>query len=70
MTVGELTADGRARVLADRNQMPILGLGVLRIPAGADCVISPGPDQNLIRTPSATSSGLTSIKASPQMRSK
>jgi diketogulonate reductase-like aldo/keto reductase len=38
MTVGELTADGRARVLADGNQMPILGLGVLRIPAGADCV--------------------------------
>lgn len=27
-------------------------------------------DQNLARTPSATSSGLRSIKASPQMRSK
>jgi hypothetical protein len=27
-------------------------------------------DQNLARTPSATSSGLTSIMASPQMRSK
>jgi diketogulonate reductase-like aldo/keto reductase len=38
MTVGDLTADGRARVLADGNQVPILGLGVLRIPAGADCV--------------------------------
>jgi diketogulonate reductase-like aldo/keto reductase len=38
MTVGELTADGRARVLADGNQMPVLGLGVWQVPAGAVCV--------------------------------
>jgi 2,5-diketo-D-gluconate reductase A len=38
MTVGELTADGRARVLADGNQMPVLGLGVWQVPAGATCV--------------------------------
>jgi diketogulonate reductase-like aldo/keto reductase len=38
MTVGELTADGRARVLADGNQMPVLGLGVWQVPDGAVCV--------------------------------
>jgi diketogulonate reductase-like aldo/keto reductase len=38
MTVGELTADGRARVLVDGNQMPVLGLGVWQVPAGATCV--------------------------------
>ena len=38
MTVGELTADGRARVLADGNQMPVLGLGVWQVPAGPACV--------------------------------
>ena len=38
MTVGDLTADGRARVLADGNQMPVLGLGVWQVPAGAACV--------------------------------
>jgi diketogulonate reductase-like aldo/keto reductase len=38
MTVGELTADGRARVLADGNQMPVLGLGVWQVPAGPTCV--------------------------------
>jgi diketogulonate reductase-like aldo/keto reductase len=38
MTTGDVTADGRARVLADGNQMPILGLGVLRVPAGPVCV--------------------------------
>jgi diketogulonate reductase-like aldo/keto reductase len=37
MTVGELTADGRARVLADGHQMPVLGLGVWQVPAGAAC---------------------------------
>jgi diketogulonate reductase-like aldo/keto reductase len=37
MTVGDITADGRARVLADGHQMPILGLGVLDV-LGADCV--------------------------------
>ncbi len=38
MTFGALTADGRARILADGNQMPILGLGVWRVPNGAACV--------------------------------
>jgi diketogulonate reductase-like aldo/keto reductase len=38
MTFGELTADGRARVLADGNSMPILGLGVWQVPDGASCV--------------------------------
>jgi diketogulonate reductase-like aldo/keto reductase len=38
MTVGELTADGRARVLADGHQMPILGLGVWQVPDGPACV--------------------------------
>ena len=38
MTVGDLTADGRARVLADGHQMPVLGLGVWQIPDGAICV--------------------------------
>src|SRR5580693_1375532 len=38
MTVGDLTADGRARVLADGNQMPVLGLGVWQVPAGTACV--------------------------------
>ena len=34
MTVSETTADGRARVLADGNQMPMLGLGVWQVPDG------------------------------------
>ena len=34
MTVGAVTADGRARVLADGNQMPMLGLGVWQVPDG------------------------------------
>src|SRR5271155_5802755 len=38
MTVGELTADGRARVLADGRQMPVLGLGVGQVPNGPACV--------------------------------
>ena len=38
MTVGELTPDGRARVLADGHQMPLLGLGVWQVPDGAACV--------------------------------
>jgi 2,5-diketo-D-gluconate reductase A len=38
MTFGAVTADGRARVLADGNQMPMLGLGVWQIPNGAACV--------------------------------
>ena len=38
MTVGAVTADGRARVLADGNQMPMLGLGVWQVPEGPACV--------------------------------
>jgi len=38
MTFGAVTADGRARVLADGNQIPMLGLGVWQVPDGAECV--------------------------------
>jgi diketogulonate reductase-like aldo/keto reductase len=38
MTTGALTADGRARVLADGNEMPMLGLGVWQVPNGPECV--------------------------------
>src|SRR6266567_6575303 len=38
MTVGAVTVDGRARVLADGNQMPMLGLGLWQVPNGAECV--------------------------------
>jgi diketogulonate reductase-like aldo/keto reductase len=38
MTFGAVTADGRARVLADGNQMPMLGLGVWQVPNAAVCV--------------------------------
>jgi diketogulonate reductase-like aldo/keto reductase len=32
-----LTADGRARVLADGNEIPLLGLGVWQVPDGPEC---------------------------------
>jgi 2,5-diketo-D-gluconate reductase A len=35
---GVLTEDGTARVLADGNRMPLLGLGVWQIPNGQECV--------------------------------
>ena len=38
MTAGAVTADGRARVLADGHQMPMLGLGVWQVPDGAETV--------------------------------
>ena len=38
MTAGLVTADGRARVLADGYQMPMLGLGVWQVPNGLACV--------------------------------
>ncbi len=38
MTSSGATADGRARVLADGNQIPMLGLGVWQVPSGAACV--------------------------------
>jgi diketogulonate reductase-like aldo/keto reductase len=38
MTTNQLTADGRALVLPDGNQMPVLGLGVWQVPDGVECV--------------------------------
>jgi diketogulonate reductase-like aldo/keto reductase len=38
MTFGTVTPDGRTRVLADGNQIPMLGLGVWQVPNGAQCV--------------------------------
>ena len=38
MAAGAVTADGRARLLADGNQMPMLGLGVWQVPDGPECV--------------------------------
>jgi diketogulonate reductase-like aldo/keto reductase len=38
MTFGAVTPDGHARVLADGNQVPMLGLGVWQVPSGAACV--------------------------------
>jgi diketogulonate reductase-like aldo/keto reductase len=37
MTPGPVTADGRARVLADGNEIPLLGLGVWQVPNGPEC---------------------------------
>ena len=38
MAGSAMTADGRARLLADGNQMPMLGLGVWQVPDGPECV--------------------------------
>jgi diketogulonate reductase-like aldo/keto reductase len=38
MSASSVTADGRARVLADGTQMPMLGLGVWQVPNGRACV--------------------------------
>ncbi len=38
MTSGAVSADGRSRILADENQIPMLGLGVWQVPSGAACV--------------------------------
>ncbi|HME05026.1 MAG TPA: aldo/keto reductase [Solirubrobacteraceae bacterium] len=38
MSLDTVTADGRARVLADGNRMPMLGLGVWQVPNGPECV--------------------------------
>jgi len=38
MTSLAVTADGRARVLADGNELPMLGLGVWQVPNGPECV--------------------------------
>jgi diketogulonate reductase-like aldo/keto reductase len=37
MAAGAVTADGRARVLADGNEIPLLGLGVWQVPNGPEC---------------------------------
>ena len=37
MTAGALTTDGRARVLADGNEIPLLGLGVWQVESGPEC---------------------------------
>jgi diketogulonate reductase-like aldo/keto reductase len=37
---GTVTADGRARVLADGNEIPLLGLGVWQVPEGRECADS------------------------------
>ena len=37
MTANALTLDGRARALADGNEIPLLGLGVWQVPDGAEC---------------------------------
>jgi diketogulonate reductase-like aldo/keto reductase len=38
MTTGAATADRRVRVLADGNEMPMIGLGVWQVPDGPECV--------------------------------
>ena len=38
VTTDALTEDGRGRVLADGNQIPLLGLGVWQVPSGRPCV--------------------------------
>jgi diketogulonate reductase-like aldo/keto reductase len=37
MAAGAVTADGRARVLVDGNEIPLLGLGVWQVPDGREC---------------------------------
>ena len=37
MAAGAVTADGRARVLVDGNEIPLLGLGVWQVPEGQEC---------------------------------
>jgi diketogulonate reductase-like aldo/keto reductase len=37
MAAGTVTADGRARVLADGNEIPLLGFGVWQVPEGPEC---------------------------------
>ena len=38
MTTSAVTADGRARMLADGNRIPLLGLGVWQVPDGRPCI--------------------------------
>ena len=37
MAAGDVTADGRARVLVDGTEIPLLGFGVWQVPAGRAC---------------------------------
>jgi diketogulonate reductase-like aldo/keto reductase len=37
MAAGDVTADGRARVLVDGNRIPLLGFGVWQVPDGREC---------------------------------
>jgi diketogulonate reductase-like aldo/keto reductase len=37
MSAAALTTDGRARVLADGNEIPLVGLGVWQVPNGLEC---------------------------------
>ena len=37
MATGAVTADGQGRVLADGNEIPLLGLGVWQVPDGPEC---------------------------------
>ena len=37
MAGAAVTQDGRARVLADRNEIPLVGLGVWQVPDGPEC---------------------------------
>jgi len=37
MTAGDVTADGRARALADGNEIPLLGFGVWQVRDGREC---------------------------------
>jgi diketogulonate reductase-like aldo/keto reductase len=38
MSIDVVTADGRARVLADGNEIPLVGLGVWQVSNGGECV--------------------------------
>src|SRR4029450_3348317 len=38
MSTTAVTSDGRARLLADGNEVPLLGLGVWQLPNGPECV--------------------------------
>ena len=38
MSTDVVTADGRARVLADANEVPLAGLGVWQVENGRECV--------------------------------
>jgi 2,5-diketo-D-gluconate reductase A len=40
MATNRVTPDGRAHLLADGNQIPMLGLGVWQVPHGTECVDS------------------------------